>query len=146
MDQRLALRNELDAIITASRVFVKRLRNRNAHILAAQFTNIGMRSRKLKDRNDLLLPTFRRQVERMIAEFEFQVSVAYDKFPDLKKLPKRSQEALDGSQEPNTTLKVSITLPAHEWLFIDESIKNGASHSRSEYFRKLHMKKRITKR
>ncbi|WP_438432736.1 hypothetical protein [Gorillibacterium sp. sgz500922] len=106
MDQRILLRNELDAIITASRSFVKRLRDRNAHILAAQITNIGMRSRKLKTRHDLLLPTYRVQVGRLL------------------------------------TLKVSITLPAHEWLFIDDSIKNGSALSRSEYFRKLFMSKK----
>lgn len=100
MDQRDVLRNDLQAIITASRSFVKRLRVRNANILAAQFTNIGIRSRKLHDRNDLLLPTYRRQVERLTAEIDFQVEIAYDKHPDLKKTPRRSQRITDSLRSP----------------------------------------------
>jgi hypothetical protein len=64
----------------------------------------------------------------MIEEFNYQVSLAYDKHPDLKKLVKRSSKVLDDPKEPTKALKVSITLPVHEWLFVDESIKN---HDRS---------------
>jgi hypothetical protein len=142
MDQREVLKNELQAIITASKPFVKRLRERNSHIQAGHFTNLSIQSRKLAERNDMLLPTYRRYVDRMIEEFNYQVSLAYDKHPDLKKLVKRSSKVLDDPKEPTKALKVSITLPVHEWLFVDESIKNGFAQSRSEYFRKLHISRR----
>jgi hypothetical protein len=48
---------------------------------------------------------------------------------------------LNEPREPTKSIKVSITLPAYEWNFVDESITNGFAQSRSEYFRKLHMAK-----
>ncbi|GFZ92585.1 hypothetical protein GCM10008018_43800 [Paenibacillus marchantiophytorum] len=85
MDQRQALRNELQAIITAAKPFVKRLRERSSHIHAGHFTNVSMRSMKLVARNDMLLPTYRRYVDRMVEEFNYQVALAYEKHPDSPK-------------------------------------------------------------
>lgn len=77
MEQRSLLVNELQAIITASRLFVKRLRSRSAHIHAGHFTNLSMKAQKLSERSDMLLPAYGRQVDRLRAEFDYQVELAY---------------------------------------------------------------------
>lgn len=140
MEQRNQLHLELEAIITASKLFVKRLRNRGAHIHAGYFTNLSIRSMKFIKHDDMLLPAYRRHVERLRSEFEYQVELAYERFPELKKAPKRSTRVSGDAKEPTKSIKVSITLPAYEWTVIDEIIKNGIALSRSEYFRKLHVR------
>ncbi|WP_141502920.1 hypothetical protein [Paenibacillus luteus] len=138
--QRDQLRSELKAIITASKLFVKRLRNRSAHIHAGHFTNLCMKSMNLMKRDDMLLPGYRRHVDHVKSEFDYQVELAYERFPDLKKASKRTTTVSGESKEPTKSVKVSITLPEFEWVVIDEIIKAGSVLSRSEYFRKLHSK------
>jgi hypothetical protein len=138
--ERDLLQNELMGIYNASVSLVKRLRRRGAHVLAGQFTEIAMQSSKLRDRRDLLLPTYRRSVARIRKHFESAVVLSNDQFPSIFVLDAQPNYVTE--KEITKTIKVSITLPIAEWDLIDHLISHGSVQTMSEYFRKLHIEKR----
>ncbi|MEF2244390.1 hypothetical protein [Paenibacillus sp. IITD108] len=143
MDPREMLISELQAIYTACTPFVKQTRRLGAHLMAAKFTNISIAARSLQNRNDYLLPTYRRKVEKIRKEYDVQVELMLATYPTLQKSVTPSTSTnINGVNEPTISRKISITLPAVEWQLIDNIIDSGMPRSFSEYFRRLHMAKR----
>lgn len=138
------LRSRLQAIYITTRRFVKQLRRINAHIMAGRFVNLGMQAGKLADRRDLLLPTYRRQVDRIQQQLEDLMNEGHQHYPSIIKLEKDAPlpDPADNPTQLTQTRRVSITLAADEWSIIDHRLSNGSIKSMAGYFRDLHHKGR----
>lgn len=139
LNPREMLRDELKGIYNASTSLVKRLRRRGSHVIAGRFTEIALKASKLHERNDLLLPTYRRRTFAIRESFEAAVKEANSLYPAIFIYEPRSSHVEE--REVTKTVKVSITLPIAEWDYIDHILMNGGDlKNRSEYFRNLHFK------
>lgn len=140
-DQRFIIVSRLQAIVTASRQLVKRLKRMRASlVITARFVNLSIQAESLQKRTDYLLPTFRRYAEKIEFDFEHAVQEVSAAYPNLgSELPPSDQLAAP-IVESTKTVRVSITLRSEDWTMIDYYVRSGHVDSYAAYFRRLHSK------
>lgn len=99
-----------------------------------------MAARKLSERRDMLLPTYRRQVKRRHAEFDHLVAQANEQFPGIFVMADHHSPVVI-EQDSSLAVRVNVTMPVAEWDLIDSLIASGKAKSRADYFRQLHYAK-----
>ncbi|MFD2331837.1 hypothetical protein ACFSR7_21505 [Cohnella sp. GCM10020058] len=91
----------------------------------------SLAARADRDYPDLTITTYQRKVNTLIDDYMALLEPAKQRYQFVKLLP--AVPEVSGNQ----THKVSITLRAEDWIYIDSLIAANYVRSRSQYFRQL---------
>lgn len=138
MNQREQITLHLDAIVTASTSIVKRLKRLGARqVMTAQFVNLSVAAMKLKQRQDYLLPTYRRYAVKLEEQFDRAMQDVHNRYPDFVQQLPPSDVLPAPTSERTKTIRVSLTLREEDWELIDSYIGQGHVKTYAGYFRRL---------